>query len=99
VGVLLHPLLSFLLMLYFLVMEYTGFVLDRKGFPFRRQREYIRSQRARMMGYGLGVFCLLSVPFLQLLAMPLAVIGATMLYVEHPMAEDPAYAGREEGRA
>lgn len=87
VGWSLYSILSFLFTLYFLTVEYTGFVLDRKGFSFKQQRQYIRHRRLMMMGFGLGAFVLLSIPFLQLLAIPMSVIGATLLYLEHPPKE------------
>lgn len=86
VGQVLAAVLSFLFLLYFLVIDYTGFVLNRWQLNFREQRAYIRSRRPLMFGFGLGVFCLVSIPFLQLMAIPLAVIGATRLCCEHPPA-------------
>jgi CysZ protein len=83
-GQTLAPILSFLFLVYFLVVDYTGFVLSRHGCSFRAQRQYIRSRRSLMFGFGMGVFCLVSIPFLQLLAMPLAVVGATRLYCDFP---------------
>ena len=56
----------------------------------KQQRRYIRGSRLFMMGFGLGVFVLMAIPFLQLLVIPLAVIGGTALCVDRPVDEPPA---------
>lgn len=89
IGPLIGSALSFLFTVYFLVVEYTSFFFDRKGYSFKQQRQYIRGRRLMMMGFGLGVFVLMAIPFLQLLVIPLAVIGGTALCVDRPVDEPP----------
>lgn len=78
-GPILYSILSLLFTIFFLVVEYTGYFLSRKRLTFRDQRRFIFSRPLLMLGFGSGVLCLLAVPFLQLLCIPLAVIGATQL--------------------
>ena len=89
VGPVAGSTLSFLFTCYFLVVEYTSFFFDRKGYSFKQQRQYIRGRRLTMMGFGVGVFVLLAIPFLQLLVIPLSVIGGTALCVDRPVDEPP----------
>ncbi len=78
-GPFLYSLLSLLFTIFFLVVEYTGYVLVRRRLSFRDQRRFILSRPFLMLGFGSGVLCLLAVPFLQFFCIPLAVIGATQL--------------------
>lgn len=81
-GQLLYPPLSLGFTVFFLAVEYTGYVFARKGATFRDQQDFIRSHKAMMFGFGLGVFCLLVVPFVQFFCIPLGVVGATRLWYE-----------------
>lgn len=81
-GTLAYSVLSFLLTVYFLAIEYTGYVFGRKGQGFGDQRRFIRGRRFLSFGFGVGVLCLLAVPLLQFFAIPLGVIGATQLWCD-----------------
>jgi CysZ protein len=70
-------LCSILLTLYFLVIEYTGFVCSRKRVGLVRQRVFIRTHRAQALGFGVAVMLALMVPLVQLFTIPLAVVAAT----------------------
>jgi len=79
-GTLPYSILSVLLTLYFLVVEYTGYIFYRKHLTFRDQRRFISSQKFLMLGFGTGIMGVLAVPFLQFLCIPLGVVGATQLW-------------------
>lgn len=81
-GQVLYSVAAVAFTLFFLVMEYLGYVFERKSFSFREQRRYIWRRKFLMLGFGTGVFCMLAVPFLQFLCLPLAVLGATLLWCE-----------------
>jgi len=93
-GTVLYSVLSFLLTVYFLVIEYTGYVFGRKGQGFTEQRRFIRGRRFLALGFGVGVLCLLAVPLLQFFAIPLGVIGGTQLWCDS-LEQSPAAAGKE----
>lgn len=82
VGPLLYSLSAIFFTLFFLVMEYLGFVFERKKLTFGQQRSFIFGRKFLALGFGAGVFCLLAVPFLQFLCLPLAVLGATQLWCD-----------------
>ena len=82
VGGALYAVLAFLLTLFFLVVEYLGYILERKRFTFARQREYIMTRKFLMLGFGTGVMAVLAIPFLQFLCIPLGVVGGTLLWFD-----------------
>jgi len=81
-GTLLYPILSIAWTAFFLVIEYTGYVFSRRGLSFAAQRQIIFANAALMTGFGLGLFCLLAIPFLQFFCIPLGVVGAVRLLAE-----------------
>lgn len=81
-GALPYSILSVLLTVFFLVVEYTGYVFYRKHLTFRDQRLFIYSHKSIMLGFGTGVMGVLAVPFLQFFCIPLGVVGATQLWYD-----------------
>ncbi|MDT8441999.1 MAG: sulfate transporter CysZ [Desulfuromonadales bacterium] len=81
-GNTLYSLLAISLTLFFLCVEYLGFAMARKRLYFREQRRFIFARKFLMLGFGCGVMTVLAIPFLQMLCIPLAVIGATRLWCE-----------------
>lgn len=82
VGTVLYAGLSILFTLFFLAVEYTGYVFVRKKLRFRDQRRFIFSRLVLMSGFGTGVLLLLAIPFLQFICIPAAVVGATQLWFD-----------------
>lgn len=82
IGSMVYSVLAVMLTLFFLVVEYLGFVFSRKKLEFKAQRQYIFSRRTTMLGFGVGVLTLLAIPFLQFICIPVAVVGATQLWCE-----------------
>ncbi len=79
-GSLPYSILSVLLTVYFLVVEYTGYVFYRKHLTFKDQRRFISARKFLMLGFGTGIMGVLAVPFLQFFCIPLGVVGATRLW-------------------
>jgi len=79
VGSLIYTIISGGLMLYFLIIEYTGYVFSRKHQGFKEQRLFIASNRLSSLGFALAVMCMLFIPFVQFLTIPMAVVAATQL--------------------
>lgn len=63
-------------------LEYLDYPLGNHGLRFRDQRRGLARRRMLVLGFGAAVMVMTLVPVLNLLAMPSAVIGATMLWVE-----------------
>lgn len=60
-------------------LEYMDYPLANHGMLFKDIRQYNRNHRMRALGLGTGVFIMTSIPFVNFLAMPVAVAGATKL--------------------
>jgi len=82
IGNSLYSLLAISLTLFFLCFEYLGFVMVRKHQFFREQKKYIFARKFLMLGFSCGVLAILAIPFMQLLCIPLAVMGMTRLWCE-----------------
>jgi CysZ protein len=63
-----------------LAVEYADYPMGNAGLRPVRQRSILRSERRLALGFGAGVLLLTVVPGLNLVAMPSAVIGATLLW-------------------
>ncbi len=94
IGSVIYAVLAPALTLFFLVVEYMAFVLMRKQMTFAQQRSYIFKRPVLMTGFACGVFCLLAIPFVQFFCIPLAVVGATLLWCDFPGAETDEIASR-----
>ncbi len=81
-GTLPYSILSVLLTIFFLAVEYTGYVFSRKHLVFRDQHRFIFTRKFLMLGFGTGVMGVLAVPFLQFFCIPLGVVGATQLWYD-----------------
>jgi len=88
IGSLIYAVLAPLLTLFFLVIEYMAFVLMRKHMSFAEQRRYILRHPMMMLGFACSLFCLLAVPFVQFFCIPLAVVGATLIWCDFPASEE-----------
>ncbi|NOY13464.1 MAG: cysteine biosynthesis protein CysZ [Deltaproteobacteria bacterium] len=87
VGSLIYAVLAPIFTLFFLVVEYMAFVLMRKQLSFTQQRRYISRRPVLMTGFACSIFLLLAIPFVQFFCIPLAVVGATLLWCDFPRDE------------
>ncbi|WP_110019518.1 sulfate transporter CysZ [Plasticicumulans acidivorans] len=83
---LLAPLLWAAFSAWMLALQYLDYPLGNHGISFREQRRLHAQDRLRTFGFGCGVLLLTFIPGLNLLAMPAAVIGATLLHCERSAA-------------
>lgn len=63
-------------------LEYTDYTLANHGRLFPEVREFNKANRMRALGFGGVVFVLTSIPFLNFVAMPVAVCGAARLVIK-----------------
>jgi CysZ protein len=75
----------------FLPLDYASYTLDRRRVPFREKRRWVMGRVPLMLGYGAAAFLTCLVPGLNLLALPVLVVGGTLLALRHP--PDPAPTG------
>lgn len=76
------PLLWLAFGAWMMALEYADCPLGNHGVTFREGRGLIARRRGVAFGFGATIMALTAVPGLNLLIMPVAVCGATALYVD-----------------
>ena len=64
---------------FFLAVELLAIPLERRGLRLAGRLRFVWRHRAQTLGFGVTAFLLFLVPLMNLLAMPGAVVGATLL--------------------
>jgi CysZ protein len=77
------PFIWFLFTAWMLALEYGDYPMGNHDILFKQQRVKFASNRQLAFGFGSGVMLLTMIPIVNFLAMPVAVAGATRMYVEH----------------
>lgn len=77
------PLFWFLFSAWMLALEYMDYPMSNHGLLFKQQREKLFASKQLTFGFGLGVMVLTLIPVINFLAMPVAVAGATKMYVDN----------------
>ncbi len=77
------PLLLFLFGAWMFALEYMDYPMGNHGALFKDVRKAMRKKRKAAYGFGSCVALLSTVPLVNLFIMPVAVAGATALYVDH----------------
>lgn len=77
------PLLWFLFSAWMLALEYMDYPLGNHGLLFKDQRKLLFSNKPLTFGFGLGAMILTMIPVINFIAMPVAVAGATKMYVDN----------------
>jgi CysZ protein len=78
----LAPLLWFLLAAWMMAVEYLEYPLGNHGMSFPQVRRLVAANRKLAMGYGAGIIALTMVPGINFIVMPVAVCGATRMYLD-----------------
>lgn len=65
-----------------LALDFLDPALERRLLSFRGKLDYLRRHPGLCLGFGLVMLPLCSVPLLNLFCVPLAVVGATLMYCE-----------------
>ena len=81
VGSVVYSILFFLFTTFWLGLSFLDYALARKGYGLRDKIRYARRHTCSVLGYGLGVFLGLLIPVFNLLFIPMAVVGGTILYI------------------
>jgi CysZ protein len=79
---------------FFLPLDYTGYVMDRRGVSFRERRAWLRRHLGAAVGFGAVAFATFMIPFLNFLLLPILVTAGTLLAVRCP-ADGLSGAGRD----
>jgi len=73
------PFLWILFAIWFFALGYNEYPLANRGCFFEQVKVYNRKNRMSSLGLGSAVFIMTSIPFVNFLAMPIAIAGATKL--------------------
>jgi CysZ protein len=79
---LLGQLMWFLFTAWMMAIQYCDYAYDNHKVPFDTMRKQLRADLGGSYGFGMTVAVASMVPFLNLLVMPIAVCGATALWVD-----------------
>ncbi|MFT4563649.1 MAG: CysZ protein [Gammaproteobacteria bacterium] len=74
--------LWFLFGAWMMAIEYIDCPLGNHGLPFPHVKNSLRARRSLALGFGGTVMFLTMIPIVNFIAMPVAVAGATALYIE-----------------
>jgi CysZ protein len=73
------PVLQALVAGFFLAVELLAIPLERRGLHLAGRLRFVWRHRAQTLGFGITAFLLFLVPLMNVLALPGAVVGATLL--------------------
>ncbi len=76
------PPLWFAFGAWMLALEYMDYPMGNHGFTFNELRMIVKKKRNLMLGFGSVITVMTMIPVLNFLAMPVAVAGATKLWVD-----------------
>ncbi len=79
----------FLFFAWILAVDYLDCALCIEQRPFPAALEALKSRRLLGLGFGIGIVCLTTVPFLNIVAMPIGILGATLLCADNFVANPP----------
>lgn len=81
-GQLLYSVFAFLFSITYLALDYTDWPAARRAWPVRRRLGAMGDRPGMYVGFGIGVWVLLFVPLVNLLFMPAAVAGGTLMFLD-----------------
>lgn len=76
------PVLWFLWNAWVATLAFTDYVMDNNGLLFREMRQLLGRHKMAAWGFGGAAFLALTIPILNLFAVPAAVCGGTLLWME-----------------
>jgi uncharacterized protein involved in cysteine biosynthesis len=83
----LAPVALALVTVLFLPLDYGGYVMDRRGVPFRGRRAWLGRHLGAALGFGGAAFATFLVPGLNFLLLPILVTAGTLFAVRCPAQE------------
>ncbi|WP_017445542.1 sulfate transporter CysZ [Gayadomonas joobiniege] len=75
-------ILWFLFVAWMMAVQYCDFCFDNHAVSFKKMRETLNQQKGDCFGFGITTSLLSMLPFVNLIIMPVAVCGATVLWCE-----------------
>jgi CysZ protein len=79
---LIAPVLWFLFCAWMLALEYLDYPLGNNSIDFSNTRQLLAKHKGLVLGFGIGVMIITMIPVINFIAIPVAVSGATILWVK-----------------
>lgn len=76
------PLLWFLLGAWMMSLQFLDYPMDNHRYPFSEVKAACAARRLSSLGFGGAVAFVAGIPFINLIVVPAAVVGATLLWCE-----------------
>ncbi len=76
------PFIWFAFSAWLLSLEYLDYPMGNRNIQFPQQRQILKQHRVSSLSFGSSVLVLTMTPVVNFIVMPLAVAGATALYLE-----------------
>ncbi|PSV28723.1 MULTISPECIES: sulfate transporter CysZ [unclassified Photobacterium] len=83
IGQTLGPILWFLFSAWMMTIQYVDYPFDNHKVPFIDMRDALKEHRGQALSFGAIVMFFTMTPIINLLVMPVAVCGATAMWVDH----------------
>ena len=81
------PLLWVIFGSWLLSLEYLDYPMGNHALTFKQEKATLKKRRGLALGFGGGVMALTTIPVVNFIVMPIAVAGATAMWVEQ-LADD-----------
>lgn len=78
----LSPVLWVVFGSWLMTLEYMDYPMGNHDLTFKQQKQKMKTRRGLALGFGGGVMVLTSIPIINFIVMPVAVAGATAMWVD-----------------
>ena len=72
-----------------LALEYVDYPMGNHGILFEEQKKKLKERPLMVLGFGSAALFMMMIPIVNFLAMPAAVAGATLMWIEEFEGDDP----------
>ena len=76
------PLIWFLFSAWMMAIQYCDYPFDNHKVPFDQMKRLLKQQRGQSMSFGIMVMLFTMIPVVNILVMPVAICGATAMWVQ-----------------
>ncbi|MBI3890910.1 MAG: EI24 domain-containing protein [Candidatus Wallbacteria bacterium] len=80
-GPIVHAVLAAVVTIWFLASEFLDYPMERREISYRMRLYFAWTHRWEVLGFGIAVAFWLAVPVLGFTALPVSVVGGTLLYL------------------
>ena len=89
IGQTVAPILWFLFSAWMMAIQYCDYPFDNHKIGFNEMKSQLQQDRATAMSFGFMVTIFSMIPIINLVVMPVAICGATSLWVDRYKAQQP----------